>query len=439
MNEITNEITQEVKDKIYEKLETARLYLRERLPWFVPVAIRARIVITDALQIPTMGVTENWVLAIHPNMANEPDEVFRACFAHEIVHLALNHCERGKQYHPVIAQVATDLATNSILSSALPTKEFYDIAKRYHMFLPEQFDFPDLLSVEEYAELLMQKIQSQGGGDGEGEGEGKGEGEGEGERKDKKGKGKGMPPLPKNANEGSGATGHEADWEKSIPKDTGLTDAEKRHARRQMAERVAKQWGTAPEWVKLEVRDILSEGKVDWRELLQHYTASRLAISDWDRNYHRFRRPFVEWDILLPVQRPVIGTFLTVVVDTSGSMMDELKVVAAEVKKLLEMFGEIAIVCADTELKGEPKLVRDIGEVDWTGGGGTDMVEALKQVVEYYRTQSQKPDVYILLTDGYCDWGGIEEILEPVIIVCVSDAHIPETANITIVRAKEGD
>ena len=131
-----NEIAQEVKDKIYAKLEAARLYLHEKLPWFIPVAIRARVVITDALPIPTMGVTEDWVLAIHPNMANEPDEIFRACFAHEIVHLALNHCERGKIYHPIIAQVATDLATNSILSSALPTKEFYNIAKRYNMCLP---------------------------------------------------------------------------------------------------------------------------------------------------------------------------------------------------------------------------------------------------------------------------------------------------------------
>jgi len=417
-----NEITQETRNKIYEKLERARIYLREKLPWFTPVAIRARIIITDALPIPTMGVTEDWVLAIHPHMADEPDELFRAVFAHEIVHLALNHCERSKQYPPAVAQIATDLATNSILAHSL-LREFLDIARKYGMLLPERFGFPELLSVEEYAELLIQNMQDTQNANGGGQDESP--------RQHRKAS------LPQNANEGSGATGHKADWEKNIPSDMKLTEAEKRQARREMAERAVRHWGNAPDYIKLEIREILSEGRVNWRELLQHYTASRLAISDWNRNYHRFRRPFENWGIFLPTQRPVIGTFITVVVDTSGSMVNELQKVATEVKNLLKIFGEIDFVCADTELKSEPRRVKSLDEIDWAGGGGTDMVGALKQVIEYYKSQLQKPDVYILVTDGYCDWNGIEEILEPVIIVCVTDAFIPQTPNITVVRAKE--
>jgi predicted metal-dependent peptidase len=390
-----------VEEKIYEKLEKARMFVAEKLPWFVPVALRARIVIQKLPLMPTMGVTEDWVLVIDPRMAEETEQNFNCMFAHEIVHLAMAHCERMKNYPWEIAQVATD------------------------------YGFPELLSAEQYAELLMKQKQS-------GESDGSGEGS-EGKNK-KQRKGKGGMPKPQ-GHEGSGATGHKATWEEDVEKkvDGKISEAEKRAARRKMAERIAKQWGDAPDYVKQEVKQILGEGKVNWRDVLQHYAAKGLTSTELKRTYRRLRRPFEEWGVDLPVQRRRQGHDILCVLDTSGSMVDELSKIAAEVQKLLDVVGELEFICADTEIKGEPKKVKSVEEIEWLGGGGTDMVAAVKQAIEYYGNSRRLPDVIIVLTDGYCDWSKLHEIAEPLIIVCITDAPIPEKPNVVIIRAKEDD
>ena len=429
----------DTKEKIYEKLEKARMFVSEKMPWFVPVAMRARVVIQE-LPMPTMGVTENWVLAIDPRMAQEDDEFFSCAFAHEIVHLALSHCERMRNYPWQIAQIATDFAVNSLLKYAIGSK-FIDIAKKNNLLLPENYGYPDLLSAEEYAEMIKREVEGGSrGGDGEKNdkedeekngGDGQNAGENKGNRKHKKR----QVPKPQH-NEGSGATGHKADWEKQIEdkEENKITEAEKKATRRKMAEKIERQWGDAPEYIKREVRQILGEGKVDWREILQHYAARGLATAEFRRTYRRLRRPFEEWGVDLPVQRRKQGHNIVCICDTSGSMVDELEKVAAEVQKLLEVVGEVEFVCADTEIKHEPKKARSVEELEWVGGGGTDMVNAIKQIIEYYANAKHIPDVIVVLTDGYCDWNKLHEIAEPIIIVCITDAPIPQQSNVVVIR-----
>ena len=178
---------------------------------------------------------------------------------------------------------------------------------------------------------------------------------------------------------------------------------------------------------------------MDWRDVLQHYAARGLVAAELERTYRRLRRPFEEWGVNLPVQRRKKGHNIICILDTSGSMVDELEKIAVEVQKLLEVVGELEFVCADTEIKGEPKKARSVDEIEWIGGGGTDMVRAIKQVIEYYSNNRNFPDVIIVLTDGYCDWSKLREITEPLIIVCITDEKIPEQPNVVVIRAKEED
>jgi regulation of enolase protein 1 (concanavalin A-like superfamily) len=67
------------------------------------------------------------------------------------------------------------------------------------------------------------------------------------------------------------------------------------------------------------------------------------------------------------------------------------------------------------------------------------MVNAIKQTIEYYSNNRSLPDVIVVLTDGYCDWSELHKITEPLIIVCITDTPIPQTPNVVIIRAKEGD
>jgi len=386
------------------------------------------------LPAPTMGVTEDWVLAIDPRVAEESEEAFNCIFAHEIVHLALSHCERMKNFPLEIAQIAADFAVNSILKHALG-RYFQTIAEELGFLMPENHGFPELLSAEQYAELLQKCEMSSSNGNGEDDSEnecGENGEEGKSETENKQNQRKCIP-KPK-WNEGSGATGHKASWEEKVKEkeERKISEAEKRATLKRMAERIARQWGDAPQYIKHEVKQIL-EGKVNWREILQHYAAKSLSAAEFERTYRRLRRPFEEWKVNLPIQRRKRGNKIVCILDTSGSMVDELEKVAAEVQKLLEIVGEVEFVCADTEIKGEPKKAKSVDEIEFVGGGGTDMVNAIKQTIEYY-SKADLPDVIIVLTDGYCDWSKLHEITEPIIIVCITDAPIPNASNVVVIR-----
>ncbi len=170
-------------DNARDALGRARIVLRQKVPYLMPLVHRVIVVFTE--KIPTMAVNGKGHLFINPGwICTAPsDEVNAGVIAHEIMHIFFRHvsqCAAG-ELNPNIWNIATDLAINGLLINS-------------GFELPEEGQFPDKtvyrslgtlpygLSALEYYKRLAQAPdegeqgnQSEKGEDGEGQGEEQGE------------------------------------------------------------------------------------------------------------------------------------------------------------------------------------------------------------------------------------------------------------------------
>jgi predicted metal-dependent peptidase len=95
-----------------------------------------------------------------------------------------------------------------------------------------------------------------------------------------------------------------------------------------------------------------------------------------------------------------------VVVDTSGSITaDALKAALSEVMGILKAVGNsdgLYIIPCDWEAYPAQlvRTPRDLKQLKFPGGGGTDMGAGLSAAVE----TKPKPDVVVVITDGLTPW-----------------------------------
>jgi predicted metal-dependent peptidase len=123
-----------------------------------------------------------------------------------------------------------------------------------------------------------------------------------------------------------------------------------------------------------------------------------------DFTYRRpSRRAAAMPDVILPSLRQPLPT-VAVVIDTSGSMSDEmLAQVLGEVGGLLNSLGvarnRLHVVCCDAEAYAAQRVL-NAHEVRLLGGGGTDMGVGLAAAAEL----KPRPDLILVLTDGFTPW-----------------------------------
>lgn len=121
-----------------------------------------------------------------------------------------------------------------------------------------------------------------------------------------------------------------------------------------------------------------------------------------------------------------------VVLDTSGSMCDgdtqakALNVIAQGLRAV----GQFPVVAGDTRARSS-KQVQHLKQVTWDGGGGTDMTIVLEAADKKY-----KPDVIVLVTDGYTPWPAKRPRYR-LVVACTTDAHVPEWAVVCRIPNKE--
>ncbi|NBX48091.1 MAG: hypothetical protein EBT22_13120 [Chloroflexi bacterium] len=149
----------------------------------------------------------------------------------------------------------------------------------------------------------------------------------------------------------------------------------------------------------------LTDPKVDWRQelatLVRHATADAMGASDY-----RYRRPSRRQsafpDIVLPSLRQPVPN-VAVVVDTSGSMWGyDLGTALAEINGILNATGtnrQCTVLSVDAHVQACRKVFH-ADQVVVKGGGGTDM----RRGIEGASTLTPRPDVVIVLTDGYTPW-----------------------------------
>jgi len=204
---------------------------------------------------------------------------------------------------------------------------------------------------------------------------------------------------------GSGADGQPGDCE--CP---GIPSWQAGLLRRQVAQDVlsqAKLAGDVPAGMLRWAEQTLAP-KVDWRRLLA--AELRRAVAEVagavDYSYRKpSRRASVAGGVVLPaLRRPVPE--IAVVCDTSGSMSEDLLVMAlAEVDGLLRSLGaarQLRVLACDTAVSTAQR-VTSARQVELVGGGGTDMGTGIAAAARL----RPRPAVCVVLTDGYTPWPGV--------------------------------
>ena len=204
---------------------------------------------------------------------------------------------------------------------------------------------------------------------------------------------------------GSGCDGQSRDWDCRKP---GLGTVSARLVARDTARRIrehTRQRGDTPGGWQRWADEIL-EPTINWRrQLAAHVRRGAADVAGRvDFTYRRpSRRASAVPDIVLPSLRQPLPQ-VALVIDTSGSMSDSMLGQAlGEVTGVLRSLGvarrNLRVIACDARAF-QAQHVRDLGAIRLEGGGGTDMGAGLDAAAAL----RPRPDLIIVLTDGYTPW-----------------------------------
>lgn len=364
----------------------ARFLLMRKAPYFGPLLYSLKYVKDH--RIRTLGVTDSLVLVYNEDFVyKHTDTQIAALLWHELQHL-VHTTVYATQIHNVSHELLNKAADLSINSCG--KKEGWELP-RSGLF-PEDFGFPELKSTPEYLEMLQQNPPPPSSGEDKSAEDGSGDEKGEGC--------------------GHGDCHPQGELKKELEEKYGKPGISKEAAVRQVAEDAARRASDKPGSVPGSMLTLLNlipkTSSVDWRATLRQ-TLHGLLSSSGDNAQDTYakphRRAFLDnGEIILPgVQRYV--TDVTLVVDTSGSMDEELlEACMVEVVALLEGLGldDVEFIEADTHIRHKKWVSFQDLSPPYTihGGGGTSFEQPLQEL-----TQEGGRPLVIYLTDGYGPFG----------------------------------
>jgi predicted metal-dependent peptidase len=380
------------------RLAASRARAVDRMPYLATALFAMHPVRTS--QVPTFAVDERWRLYWNPEwvLANATEEL-AGVWLHEAGHLLREHAARfAALAAPPAARprfgVAADAAINEDLRAGgvpLPDRPVY--VELIPGGLPG-------MTTEELYRLLT---------DGPGDEARDGDGELR-DGDDQAWDGDGAWDC------GSGADGERRPWDLPAPEDGdpdgGVDEGRAQRIRWQVAQEVraaARGIGDVPGGLARWADELLAP-RVDWRAELESAVRRKVATVAGVRDYtyaRPSRRAAVSPGIVLPAMRRPRPPEVTVVVDTSGSMTPALLAQClAEVQGIVRRAARggrgVRLVACDTGTGAVQRLrsVESVAELDLTGGGGTDLRPAIRQVAG----DRPLPDLVVVLTDGDTPW-----------------------------------
>jgi predicted metal-dependent peptidase len=409
-----------------DKLQAARLWLVATHS-YVEAALH-RLIPVERPGLGTLAVDKWWRLYFDPEAVTAWDvRKLVGVLYHEVWHLLDEHHERFEGAAPEIANASADIEIDDNIRAEgveLPEGALY----------PETFGFPEGLLAEEYYALFQQKKQQsaaaqqqgQQGGGAAAQGDGRGNGQQQGQAAAQAGGSDGQQhaaqaggeqsqnsagkPAPACGRCGSCAHGHREPWELGSPESSGVpgvSEAEAEVIRRQVAHEIvriaaqSKERGSVPahwrRWAEEKLRP-----KVDWRRQLRSAVRAALATvaGAADYSYRKLPRRRLPNIVTPGLVQPVPE--VAVVVDTSGSMSDDLLARAlAEVQGVLRATGVhgATVLTVDAAVHTVQRVF-DARQVKLVGGGGTDMRVGIDAALKL----RPRPHVIIVLTDGLTTW-----------------------------------
>jgi predicted metal-dependent peptidase len=330
------------------------------------------------------------------------DAEFRFLMLHEAYHCMYKHLITWDWMYDIDPSLANQACDHVINLKLLAATEDADVGKTF-LSMPEggladpQFTGMDSAEVfnalrksNQQQQQPQQPNQSQQGQPQPSQGQGQGQ--------PQPGQGQGQPKQ--------GFDDH--DWEGA----KALTDEEKAEIGRKMDEAVRQGALLAGKTGTGGNRDIneLLEAKVRWQDALREYVHAICAGSDFS-TWRRPNRRFVSAGIYLPSSISQTVGEVVIGIDTSGSIGGpELSQFLGECAGIFNSVRPEAVrllywdtqVCRD-ERYAQDQLDQITKSTKPAGGGGTSP----SCVPQYMNANNIKPDVVVMLTDGYVgsDWG----------------------------------
>lgn len=370
------------------RLLAARLRAANDRP-YLATALYSLFVVADR-RVPTMGVDRHWRCYVNADfVAATPVHELAAVWIHEVAHLLRAHHDRADQlpeeyrhdHHRV--NVAEDCEINDdLVDDGLP--------------LPDNRVDPKKLGLR--PGLLFEAYLPD------------------------------IPPTPYGWECGSGAHGIPRPWD--ADGDVGVGPVEAEAIRRGTAEAVRahhRSRGSVPAGWRRWATTVL-EPTIDWRRALAGAVreAAAWASGAVDYTYRRpSRRTAAMRAVVLPRLRQPVPR-VAVVVDTSGSMTeDDLRDALGEITGVLRAVGiggnRVTVAACDADVHAT-RRVSTVDQVELVGGGGTDLRVGIEAVVR----GPQRPQVVVVLTDGFTPWPSAPLVATRIIAALVgSDPPAP--------------
>ena len=234
-------------------------------------------------------------------------------------------------------------------------------------------------------------------------------------------------PAPESSQQGSAASGRHASWETEEEPVSEVEIDQLIESTLRAAAEYAKTRGGQGANMARRYEAATQNKPLPWLQILARYIARgrTYGVGRLDYSYSRpSRRQSAVPDVVLPTLRqPQLD--VAVIVDTSGSISDdELGLALREVQAILKRGGvnEMRVLFGDTRIRAECR-VRTVAEAvkafrKVRGGGGTDMGDLVREVVEDASSpKSRPPQLVVVITDGETPWGRAPRTRVPVIAV----------------------
>ncbi|MBQ8146633.1 MAG: hypothetical protein IJ039_07595 [Clostridia bacterium] len=359
-------------------------------------------------------------------MQDLSDKELEFVLMHEVMHVALLHCQRTEDRHNLTFNIATDIVVNSNIMHSLGDDPKKITLSKYGEAMHIAPDGKEgyLYTAEEVYEMLNQKLKSSGIdpsslGNGSQAGNGGNDsdsGQACQNKKDaygnKQGSGSGKKPSKE---QGSGVSGTFMDdhskWG-SLPEDKANELRDAWAKRLDDASKIvsildpSNQCGSVPLCAERLLKDI-KKAQTDWRTILNEFVQEEIC----DYSFSPPDRRFSDTDFFLPDYNETDATEvknILFMVDTSASMSDDMIAVAYnEIRGAIDQFGgklEGWLGFFDARIV-EPLPFSSIGELEVIrpyGGGGTRFDIIFQYVKE--KMINEPPACIVILTDGYCSF-----------------------------------
>ena len=401
-------------DETDDVLSSAALQVaaaRIRITEFRPYISHALFAITTR-PLPglgTIGVDRHWRLVYDPaTVVTWTVPEVAGVLYHEVWHLLRDHAGRAAGRDAQVWNLACDAEINDDLRDEMKDDERQGgpaFLLPGQPVLPASFGMPDGLTAEEYYDRLVKEQAPQPGG-------ATCSASGEASNSTQRGVASGRC--------GSAATGVAEPWEATFDgddqspgagkvdaQDTRISPGEARVIRGVVAEAIVRNRGTVPRHALLLAERELAPGRVDWRAELRSVIARTIATvaGAIDYSYARpSRRQSALGNVIMPsLREPVVR--VAIIADTSGSMGSDYGKVLREIETIIKGFGRndaVPVFSVDAAVHTRQR-VRNVAEVQLIGGGGTDMRLGIGEAY----TLRPRPDVAVVLTDGYTPWPDI--------------------------------